>query len=227
MCAKREGFTLIELLVVIAIIAILAAILFPVFVNAKRAANVTKCVNNVRAWGQAMSLYTDAYNGRFPYAGCDKVYAHTSGMRGFNYRTCYEALSAYVGKSRTNARMNNDWSANDIRWCPLARSSQYWSWLKDYGWSYGYHCGHNHPWLSLPYHEKARLCGYALSDVSAPSKMPAVVEQQNLHGTADTNTFSYSVCFVDGHAKAVLLDPNKLLFLAYTRRDGTVPDHVP
>ena len=45
---KRRGFTLIELLVVIAIIAILAAILFPVFAQARESARKTACVNNVK-----------------------------------------------------------------------------------------------------------------------------------------------------------------------------------
>src|SRR5947207_2696505 len=55
--AGRRGFTLIELLVVIAIIAILAAILFPVFAQAKRAAKKTVCLNTVKEVPLAQLMY--------------------------------------------------------------------------------------------------------------------------------------------------------------------------
>lgn len=63
---RRSGFTLIELLVVIAIIAILAAILFPVFARAKEAAGKSACLNNLKQLGTAQLLYRDAYNDRMP-----------------------------------------------------------------------------------------------------------------------------------------------------------------
>jgi prepilin-type N-terminal cleavage/methylation domain-containing protein len=64
--SRRSGFTLIELLVVITIIAILAAILFPVFAQAREKARQTSCLSNLRQIGTAFSLYTQDYDERLP-----------------------------------------------------------------------------------------------------------------------------------------------------------------
>ena len=62
----KRGFTLIELLVVIAIIAVLAAILFPVFAKAKEKANQTSCMNNQRQIATMALLYTQDHDEMFP-----------------------------------------------------------------------------------------------------------------------------------------------------------------
>src|SRR5580658_1927210 len=62
----RTGFTLIELLVVIAIIAILAAILFPVFAQAREKARQTTCTSNVKQIGLAWLMYVQDYDESFP-----------------------------------------------------------------------------------------------------------------------------------------------------------------
>jgi prepilin-type N-terminal cleavage/methylation domain-containing protein/prepilin-type processing-associated H-X9-DG protein len=62
----RRGFTLIELLVVVAIIAILAAILFPVFARAQEKARQSNCASNLRQLGLAVHQYTSDYDGRYP-----------------------------------------------------------------------------------------------------------------------------------------------------------------
>ncbi|MBQ0104882.1 MAG: DUF1559 domain-containing protein [Armatimonadetes bacterium] len=61
----KKGFTLIELLVVIAIIAILAAILFPVFAQAREKARQTSCLSNCKQLGTAFQLYADDWEETF------------------------------------------------------------------------------------------------------------------------------------------------------------------
>ncbi|WP_309708539.1 DUF1559 domain-containing protein [Armatimonas sp.] len=63
---QRSGFTLIELLVVIAIIAILSAILFPVFAQAREKARSISCLSNMKQLGTAFMMYTQDYDETFP-----------------------------------------------------------------------------------------------------------------------------------------------------------------
>src|SRR3954447_14448419 len=65
---QRRGFTLIELLVVIAIVAIMAAILFPVFARAREVARQSSCVSNLRQIGMAVRMYLQDNDGLcFPH----------------------------------------------------------------------------------------------------------------------------------------------------------------
>jgi prepilin-type N-terminal cleavage/methylation domain-containing protein/prepilin-type processing-associated H-X9-DG protein len=67
---RKQGFTLIELLVVIAIIAILAAILFPVFAQARARARQASCLSNVKQLTLGLMMYSDDYNDTFPRVSC-------------------------------------------------------------------------------------------------------------------------------------------------------------
>jgi prepilin-type N-terminal cleavage/methylation domain-containing protein/prepilin-type processing-associated H-X9-DG protein len=66
---SKRGFTLIELLVVIAIIAILAAILFPVFAQAREKARQTACLSNCKQMALAVSMYAQDYDETLPTSG--------------------------------------------------------------------------------------------------------------------------------------------------------------
>ena len=87
---RRHGFTLIELLVVIAIIAILAAILFPVFAQAREKARQTQCTNNMKQIGLAVIQYIQDYDERFPMS----LYETTQNNQRCLF-TVYHAIYAY------------------------------------------------------------------------------------------------------------------------------------
>lgn len=73
--STRWGFTLVELLVVIAIIAVLAAILFPVFSQVREKARASDCMSNLRQIGMAASMYFSDWEGRlyFHHAGLEEI----------------------------------------------------------------------------------------------------------------------------------------------------------
>jgi len=64
--SRQKGFTLIELLVVIAIIAILAAILFPVFAKAREKARQATCASNLKQLGMTLTMYSQDWEGYLP-----------------------------------------------------------------------------------------------------------------------------------------------------------------
>lgn len=86
----NRAFTLIELLVVIAIIAILAAILFPVFAQAKEAAKKSACLSNVRQIGVGMIMYTNDSDDYYP--GNDQWIPASSNTSSSDTRAPYDML---------------------------------------------------------------------------------------------------------------------------------------
>ena len=84
----RRGFTLIELLVVIAIIAILAAILFPVFARAREKARQTSCLNNTKQLGLALMMYAQDYD--------ERLVPLANGGHGVARRPWYTLIEPYI-----------------------------------------------------------------------------------------------------------------------------------
>lgn len=107
---SRKGFTLIELLVVIAIIAILAAILFPVFAQAREKARATACVSNMKQIGLGLYMYNQDYDETMPMAQDYGTY---------NTNIAIE-LSPYVMKNEIGqASTNSVWHCPDDNVTPV------------------------------------------------------------------------------------------------------------
>ena len=97
----RKAFTLIELLVVMAIIAILAAILFPVFAQAREKARAIVCVSNCRQIGLALNMYVQDYDERYPQehpSTSDPVLDDSQGqLESVDYGSPFEKILPYTG----------------------------------------------------------------------------------------------------------------------------------
>ncbi|MCC6485600.1 MAG: prepilin-type N-terminal cleavage/methylation domain-containing protein [Armatimonadetes bacterium] len=102
----RSGFTLIELLVVIAIIAILAAILFPVFGAAKNRAKSATCLSNLKQIGVAVKAYCNDYRDRMPvidtlFVQNDNIRRNYDPFRDAKALTPAKVLGSYIIDART------------------------------------------------------------------------------------------------------------------------------
>jgi prepilin-type N-terminal cleavage/methylation domain-containing protein/prepilin-type processing-associated H-X9-DG protein len=123
---RDRGFTLIELLVVIAIIAILAAILFPVFARAREKARQTTCLSNLKQTALAMLMYAQDYDETFPIS----YYYSPDFMFEYAWDACVNwntgaATVGLIGPYTKNGQLNQ---------CPSFRAQ---TWGRPYS-GYGY-----------------------------------------------------------------------------------------
>jgi prepilin-type N-terminal cleavage/methylation domain-containing protein/prepilin-type processing-associated H-X9-DG protein len=150
---SRKGFTLIELLVVIAIIAILAAILFPVFARAREKARQASCSSNLKQLATAAMMYIQDYDEMTP--AMFRTGAHTGQTgNGLGYYTWHEAIQPYTKNWQMFKCPSNTAYGPTFDDCCGRQTEQ---------WGYGI-CGAYYP--SKLY----LLDGVALGSVAAPSE---------------------------------------------------------
>ena len=123
---SRSGFTLIELLVVIAIIAILAAILFPVFAQAREKARQTSCLSNLKQLTVGGLMYSQDYDEKyFAYVNAAAGYLWDTGFETYiknkQVHLCPDAAS-FTGKS---ANGNSQWGNVNSAWIGFGYTSSY------------------------------------------------------------------------------------------------------
>ncbi len=193
-----RGFTLVELLVVIAIIAILAAILFPVFAKVKALAQRTTCTSNLGQLGLAMMMYIQDYDERFPVADfSDNLLDYPPPVHHWSLK---QAIGAYVKNV-------------DVWYCPTMRAQP--DRAKYYPTDYNYLCVHG--WSELPYftgfnNDTEGVCGHPLAAISRTAEKPMIVcDGLGEHmGTTTEAVFNnglggvlggQNMLYVDGHVK--------------------------
>ncbi|HEY3396953.1 MAG TPA: prepilin-type N-terminal cleavage/methylation domain-containing protein [Armatimonadota bacterium] len=120
---KRRGFTLIELLVVIAIIAILAAILFPVFARARAKAQQSNCLSNVKQLMLGVTMYLSDYDQTMPTYD-----AVSGGNPGLNRLALCQAIFPYV----KNGQIYNCPSAKFTRTYTFPPNGTDWAYAVNY-----------------------------------------------------------------------------------------------
>jgi prepilin-type N-terminal cleavage/methylation domain-containing protein/prepilin-type processing-associated H-X9-DG protein len=129
--AGKPAFTLIELLVVIAIIAVLAAILFPVFSTAREKARQASCQSNLRQLGLATMMYLQDYDETYPLYQYDDC-------QGF---TCYQywfGLRAATGWDKTKGLLYPYMQTGGIQRCPSWTGVTRFGDGNGYGYNWGY-----------------------------------------------------------------------------------------
>lgn len=198
MIGKRRGFTLIELLVVIAIIAILAAILFPVFAQAREAARRTQCKSNLKQIGTSVGMYAQDYDERMPCAppgGGGNWYAYTD-PNGFAYK-----LGSYIKNTQV-------WTCpDDSNWASGGHYESYGTmfdtWYDSYYWDTtigGDQTQRNG--------QNASLQAVSLAAVQAPAEKGVFMDECGWHeGLGNAVLISANGQLVDGaHRNVLYLD---------------------
>ncbi len=129
----RRAFTLIELLVVIAIIAILAAILFPVFAQAKVAAKKTQAISNFKQAGTAYAMYSTDYDGHHMMSNSGSINTYCWGCGTGGDTVPYQQMIPYIKNTQIAIDPMDPWQSENQRitdqcqymGCNLQNASQY------------------------------------------------------------------------------------------------------
>lgn len=200
---SRRGFTLIELLVVIAIIAILAAILFPVFAKAREKARQTSCLNNVKQLALGMIMYSQDYDETFSALG-----------RPAHMLYYDAALGAFNNNNPANPTAGQNYHGWPVAILPYVKNTQIYlcpsASTSTYGVNYALptHCPNSAGTARIDFYSVAQPVGKFVQPANTilmSEKGPGGGDQYLLsaqyYACRASHNDGGNVAFVDGHAK--------------------------
>lgn len=177
---KKRGFTLIELLVVIAIIAILAAILFPVFAQARDKARQAACLSNSKQMGMGIAMYTQDYDEVLPIGGRGL----NAGEPGATTPNRWDKLIMPYVKNGTAG--NNLRGLNGMWTCPSRTSYMRPNRINGVVETRGYGCNGNlMGWGSIP-PSRPNVPSRSLAEIGSPAGTFIIAEGSSLLQAAAT-----------------------------------------
>jgi len=170
---RRRGFTLIELLVVIAIIAILAAILFPVFAQARDKARGASCLSNTKQIGTAVQMYIQDYDETFPFSDNFGVVIPGSPVQG-GYQYWGDAIYPYTKSGQASALAG--YTGGPRNYGPVQRCPSVNDWWT--GYAYNINLGY-YPTGQLGQTSTAAIyTGVKLASVLRPADLIVIMDNQ-------------------------------------------------
>ena len=220
---KQRGFTLIELLVVIAIIAILAAILFPVFARARENARRAVCQSNEKQIGLAFAQYSQDYDERLPSA--TSTYGGGGVRGGWMYYTNWDGKDGNTNFDPSQGTLWPYMKNSQIFSCPsdalgthlnsyAINSCTQSNALEEEGKTEGLNLAafEETARFGLIYEEAFCLTGYSVHDANSATSddgyYPAKyeIDGENKGGPSGRHFDGSNVLFLDGHVKWLRID---------------------